>query len=295
MNKVYSFVNARLKSINMNEIVEFVTSFNPRLWGIIQESDYLKINVYLTIFKDLKGKGFQLILLKAKKEFKNSLKSFVHNAQIIRPILKKWGMNQIKLKNLKSWKRSATNIRRPKFLSKVCLWVDSCDFSLIGKTSNLHSDLYWSYKNKSIGRRFQCTFDGRGRCIDMLGGYSPKIIDSMFFEANKTYLSEKYRGATLIGDGHYYASRKKVEGVKIKAPIPKNIKVKADTEVEFQEITKKNETRNKQIRTLRSRVESPFGFLKNKWKVLGETFMEDAYQLECLVFFAMGIKNRFTK
>ena len=277
----------------MKEIHEYCFPKEMNLWGTLKDSHYEKKNLYLCVYKDHIHIGFMSLWERIKAWYGNSHKSLAHNVQCFRKVLGEWGKNQIIHGNLADWKRISKGVKKVKALSKVNLWMDSTDYALKGKSRNLKKDPYWSFKCNSMGRRYQAIFDAAGTCRGLWGGYSPKIIDSTWIEVNKHTLSRDYSGSTIIADGHYHASRNLVDGIKFHAPVPKTVKKQTNNNDDNAVLTKEQQTLNKQIRNLRSRVETPFGIIQNKFAALSKTFMDDANQLDNLVYFAFGFYNRF--
>ena len=138
-------------------------------------------------------------------------------------------------------------------------------------------------------------FDGKTKCRGLWGGYSPKIYDSNWCEVNKRVLETTFKGATIISDQHYEAFSKKAKSLTIITPSPE--KKKAMTNLPHHQVspTNKQIARNKRIRTLRARVENPFGKIDKKCKSLTKPWKEAPEQLDALVYFAFGILNKNIK
>ena len=238
----------------------------------------------MTIYRDISNLGIQKLHRLCKKFYVNSDHSFTHNIKVIRLELKRWANTVINVGNLIEWKNLANGLSKDKELKNVCLWMDSSDFALKGKSRDLHNDRYWSYKCNSIGRRFQCVFTANQKLIAIWGGYSPKVIDNIWIEIHKQELSDKFKNATIIADGHYWSSRDCVTNVRFVAPKPNR-----------NNLTEVDKKRNKNVRNLRARVEAPFGQIKQRFRALSGTFMGDHEQLECCVFYAFAINNLLLK
>lgn len=289
---LYSEVTRKVGKESKAEMISWMNDRDVNYWGMIKGEDIQKVHVNLTLYKDLFNLGFLSLWSKIKHWYGNSHKSLAHNIKLTRKNLKIWARNSMVRGDLQTWNNISDQVKKIQKLKKVCLWMDSSDFSLIGKSQKLTKDLYWSFKNKSIGRRFQFIFDAEGRCRALWGGYSPKIIDSQWVELYKNELTDKFNGAHIIADGHYYASRLKSQGVTFVTPIPETVKIVPNDLQQYLGITQKDRDMNLKIRNLRARVENPFGQVKGKFKALSNTFQEDAEQLECLVFIAFAIHNK---
>ena len=104
--------------------------------------EYLKINVYMTIYRDISNLGIQKLHRLCKKFYVNSDHSFTHNIKVIRLELKRWANTVINVGNLIEWKNLANGLSKDKELKNVCLWMDSSDFALKGKSRDIHNDRY---------------------------------------------------------------------------------------------------------------------------------------------------------
>jgi hypothetical protein len=291
-NGLKRIVNRAIGEDLMREIHTYCGDKEIKLWGQSKDTYYMKKNLYLCIYKDMMNVGYLQLYSKIKSWYSNSHKSLAHNIKQFRKILYGWGIKQIHHGTLSEWRNISKSVKKVKALSSVNLWMDSTDYALVGKSDKLKKDPYWSFKKNSMGRRYQAIFDAAGRVRGLWGGYSPKIIDNQWVEMNKHTLKEKFDGSTIIADGHYYASRKKVDGITFVVPTPKTVKKQTNNADDSTKLTKEQQTLNKQIRNLRARVELPFGIIHNKFKALSKTFRDNADQLDYLVFYAFGIYNR---
>jgi hypothetical protein len=93
----------------------------------------------------------------------------------------------------------------------------------------------------------------------MRGGYSPKIYDSHWLEANKYDLESNLQNAIIIADTHYNHCKIKLNGITFicakEKPKKKN---KKSNSRDITVLTKKDEERNSHIKTVRAKVENPF-------------------------------------
>ena len=291
-SSLFSVVTKAIGKNLKEEIQQFVESKELNLWGTKKGNEYTKIHVNLCLYKDMNNIGYYSLWKQIKDWYGNSHKSLCHNIKLVRVALKQWAKSVVTIGNLRIWKDVSAQVSKIAVLKKVNLWMDSSDFALKGKSITLTKDKYWSYKAKSLGRRYQCIFDAEGRCRAIWGGYSPKVIDSQWVEIYKDELSTKFQGAHIIADCHYYASRNKVPGVKFVTPIPDNVKKVPEDVKSYLGILDKDKEMNKKIRNLRARVEAPFAQIQNRFKALGGTFKDDDTQLDCLVYYALAIHNK---
>ena len=276
----------------MEEILSFFEDKDCHLWGIEQPHDYKEINIYLTIYKYKEYIGYYSLWEKIKVWFHNSHHSLQQNFEIILQFLKLWAKYQITTGTLDDWKFAARNVPKPKELSGVCLWMDSTDFAFVGKKPKYRKSNYWSFKTESLGYRYQVVFDGLGRIVKIWGGYFPKTADNIWIDLHKEELSEIFKGANLVADCGYYASRNHVEGVKFTVPVPATVKTKKTGKKKEIYLTKDQLKKNISIRRLRARVEIPFGKIAKKFRSLREPFNEGHKKMDCLVYFIAAIINK---
>jgi hypothetical protein len=284
--------NKTIGRMNMKEIVEYFDGRPISLWGIKKPKDYLIKNVHVCIYKYITNQGYLSLWKEISDWYENSHESVAHNCPIILLELQKWEKNELALGNLEEWKNAAKTFKFPKGMKQCNLWMDSNDFALKGKKLSLSKDEYWSFKLKSIGARYQFIFDANLKCIAFWGGYSPKISDNAWLVHHKQELTELFSGATIIADCGYYASRKKVPQVSFITPVPKTVKAPKKSTPQYNPLTEIQKKKNKQIRSIRARVQNPFGQIKNKFRALSNTFKEEMHLLDALLVFAFAIYNK---
>lgn len=288
-----SIVIKKHKKNNIEEVLQYVQQKEINLWGVEKPRDYLTMNIYLCIYKYCEKIGFYLLWRKICNWYKNSHESLMHNCQVVLGHLGTWGRGEILLGDIDDWNDIARhNVTIPKGIKSINLWMDSCDFATKGKNLKLKKNENWSYKLKSLGRRFQFLMDADQRVRAVWGGYSPKLSDSQWVISHKEELSEILSGSIIVGDCGYYSSKDSVRGVSFETPVPSTVKSKENTTRNYTHITEKQNTKNKQIRNIRARVENPFAQFKNHFKTLDGTFLEDPKLLDSLVIFAVAIYNK---
>jgi hypothetical protein len=180
---------------------------------------------------------------------------------------------------------------RTKPVDKANLLIDSTDFALRGQTENKKKDAYFSFKLNSLGRRYQMVMRLDQRIIFLRGGFSPKIYDSLWMETNKIDIKTNLTGGIIVGDCHYRAAKDHIDGVQFITPTLEPPKRTKNSSSDQTTLAKEKKSENLTIRSLRSRVEAPFGSIKSKFKALGKKFTEGDKQLDYAVTFAVGVFN----
>ena len=184
-------------------------------------------------------------------------------------------------------------MRKSEELEDVNLWIDSSDFPLAGTRSSSKKDLFWSWKLNKLGVRFMVLLDGNGQIRFITPGYTPKLYDGHWLEANKYFIEEKFKGGTIIGDTHFEKGEHLFTNVSFKTPIkePRQKKRRSDG-VEVPQLNQKSQDYNEKHKELRTRVELPFARIQNLFNTLNRPFEEGIEKLEYLVLIACIILNK---
>jgi hypothetical protein len=280
-----------------------------KLWGGEQPPGFLSHMLTMWLYKDLTGLGYITILRRVDVGFKITHKSYIHNCGIIRRVLYNWAKTRIITESATEWDATAVNFPKRKGLQKVNLVMDSSDFQLIGRSSVSRKDPSWSHKLNAPGQRFQMMIDASGRAQALWGGYSPKVYDGDWIKIMKEVLVKDFPAGHVIADTHYETANRTLKEInchKLLAfyhPIAKprgrkKKKRKREDNESFAEdpsygvkvLTAKQKQWNNNVAHVRSRVESPFGLIKLKWKAL-KLFREEEAQHTYLVFIAVATRN----
>lgn len=283
-----SFVNIKeeisdhIGSDVLEQILIFVSQAKPSLWGEQKPPAFVIEMTGLTIYKDITGTGYGAL----------NVKSFNHNAHVIRPYLQQWALQQFVLGTKTDWENEKKLMEENPDLKKVNLWIDSTDFPKAKYEGVSRKGPDWSYKCNRPGLQFTMVESATRRIRKMWGGYSPKIHDGQFVHTKKRYFEKRLANAVIIGDQHYSSGNKTIQRVKFQTPIRKpgagRKKKDSDEQTPKKELTPTQKKYNAQQRHLRSRVESPFGWIKGIWKCLSTPWQENDDQLEAVVYFAAG-------
>jgi hypothetical protein len=132
----------------------------------------------LALYKDVFNWGYDRLYKEVSTWLQSSPKTLRHNTQVLRKTFHEWGKTIVQLGSLEEWQRAVGQLKLSGPVAKVCLWVDSFDLALEGKSKTSRKGPDWSYKKNAPGRRFMALQDGKGRYRALWGGYSPKICDS---------------------------------------------------------------------------------------------------------------------
>jgi len=290
-NETKKVVEKAIGKKSLKEIIEFVGKKKPSLWGKFKGSTHLSDNIITVIYKDLSGEGNATVFKCCKRWLGNSVRSLAHNVKQIRPVLAKWGTTKIIVGDKKIWNEKAEGVEREGPTKRVNLWMDSSDFAVRGTSKKRKKDEYYSFKLKSLGRRFQFIFDGNSVVRSLWGGYSPKLHDSQWCEANKQTLVKDFKGGVIIADEHYRKFSKQIKSPKFVTPERETGSAQTNNPNNLSINIKEKMERNKKVRTVRARVEHPFAIMEKKFKILSKKFADGPEQLDHLVTFAAGVLN----
>ena len=134
--------------------------------------------------------------------------------------------------------------------------------------------------------------DTRHQIRKLWGGYSSKIYDGHFLEIQRDWIEENLAGAKIIADQYFDCGRTYLKNVTFLVPIKKPSKRKRGEDLkDLKQLTKEQQTRNKAIRSVRARVESPFGWIKTYFQALNSPWYSDPALLDCVVWLTIGIHN----
>lgn len=279
------------------DLSQYIKYKKPSLWGEHQERTYLQDTLVLVLFHDICGLGWDRLLRSVDVGKKFNHKTLQHNAKVIRRLGEKWGRKKTILGSFEDWVAGMRNIKPlPPSLSdtEALLYQDSVDFALERKKGRGPQSDHWSAKLRKPGRRFQMLRNAGGRIIKAWGGYSPKLMDSIFVEVKKRWLSKHLKGATVVADNHYSVAQRLVDNVTYLVPSEKQDVEDNNKDKQLRKtLTKKQQKRSQQISSVRSRVEHPFAWITQHFNWLSKPFAEEPEQLDALVWMAIGAYNMY--
>jgi len=272
------------------------------LYGDNKESPkFGKYFTLMAIYKDASAIGSTKLRNMIPKKYSVSQESFLYNIQAAREVNFSWSESQITMPTIKVLNKKAKTIdlkgvpKKDKTgKTKVHLMMDSSDFKMKGKRSTSTKDPFWRYKENGPARRFMMVTDGRGSVKRIWGPYSPKTYDGDFLKCHQQDLSTALNKCNVVADCHFAWARPEgtINNVRFLVPYPKsNKKRKRQENNEDQDLDPLQKNYNKIVRSVRARVESPFGLMKQRFKALNGPFWEDEVQMKKLVYFAAVIEN----
>ena len=294
IKSIETWVLNKITPAIFNEIFHYVQQQDPILWGKQQPRHFLRVNLLLSFFKDMKHLGFNSLLNSVKDmDFRMNHKSFQHNTKVLRQVVATWAESQIQLGTLTEWTTIARHIRTNKHTRTVCLWIDSVDIAKQKHKGGSKKDLDWSYKKNKPGRRYMFLRDAKGKVRKLWGGYSPKFYDGNFVELFRRFFEVECAGAGIVGDTHFEWGRDNIHFAKFVVPYPQPSTGKRKRDGEgIAKLSKEKEEHNKAVRALRARVEDTFGTMEDMFLALKFPWAEEDSQMDCLVVTAAAIYNR---
>lgn len=276
----------------------YCTQRPPVLWADRPPRSFLTKMIYVTLYRDLTRTGFCRLQHAVHFWLPISITSLQHNVRKIRCALKCWAKLKIELGSAIDWNLLTRNSNFPKLVQDTNLWIDSTDFPLERKKKRTKKSRWWSYKLNRPGRRFMIVCDAKRRIRKIWGGYSPKVDDRNWQEEWADYFEDNFHGGVIVGDKHFSWGRNHMTDPKWhsgfekpRRPKRKRKKTGQDHVPEAHSLTKHELDYNAAITKIRGRVESPFAKLKTTWQSLAIPWGESPHQLDCLVWYAVGIFN----
>eukprot|EP00727_Mastigamoeba_balamuthi_P005106 m51a1_g14594 hypothetical protein (686) ;mRNA; r:1158602-1161177 len=258
----------------VTELIERARQEHSHLWALREPAHFVDKAVYLVLFKDLKGVGYGALHASVLRWMPIATKSFTQNQKILCKVFARWGHQQICWSTFKDQKTMAKQLQLPKALCKVTVAIDSVNFPKPGT----HGSDKWSFKENCPAGHFMVALDMQGRPVGVWGPYSPKLFDSHWIQANKKMLKLLFPNDVFIADNHFAWAQDNMKTPAFFATYacPPNHPA---TEGVAKLLVKKR-ILNRQIEDIRSRVESPFGVIKENVKAVGRPFAEKDNQLE---------------
>lgn len=132
--------------------------------------------------------------------------------------------------------------------------------------------------------------DATGRVMRLWGGYSPKLFDGHFLKMNQDWFCRKLSGGVVVADQHFNWGRKHLQDPKFHTPIKKPPKPGKHFK-DARTLTKAEVSYNHAIHQARARVETIFGRMNVRFKILTTPWRESNEQLDALVWMALAILN----
>ena len=198
INQIKELIEEKFRPNIIHEISEYVRENVNNLRGMSKPRNFVNNMVLLTLYKYTENIGYDKIVNTVNLGYTIVHLSKQHNISNIRKALKVWSKKHIHLGNSNDWKYAARNCHFTGEFSNVNLWIDSTDFELKHTKDRSPSSDYWSGK--------ECY--ARGVVRKLWNGYTPKLFDGHFLQANHDYFEENFQGGHIIGDNHFSLGKK---------------------------------------------------------------------------------------
>lgn len=292
---VRRFVTSQLGKEAIQMLLQYLERKKVSIWGERQPSDFLEMNLLLVLYKDLKNVGYPSLHAEIQQWYAPGSRTLRHNVKVLRRALKVWAKKRINKHARDRVNAHARVLPEKSNPLKINSLLDSVDYRLKGKSSTSRRHENWSYKLNAPGRRYMTVITLMGEVVQMWGGYSPKVFDGHFLEAQAQWFERHAKGLKIAADAHFSAGNRLFQDPKFFTPtVRRGMKRKRDDEnnsAARSHLTKAQKKVNKQIRAIRARVEHPYAKIRNKWKTLDGVFWESEQQLDCLVWYATALHN----
>jgi hypothetical protein len=177
------------------------------------------------------------------------------------------------------------------FGNNVLMWIDSSDFPIVYRKGRGPTSDWWSGKEGCPCRRYMFLLTADGVIRKIWPGYSPKRYDSDKVRDHRDFFDGYLRDVTVVGDNHFLAADSYLRRCKILAPTTERDPAKRKASRRPGDPGEKVIKRNRKIRRLRARVETPFATLSNKFACLTQKFYEEIDVHDDVVTFAAGVHN----
>lgn len=313
-DQIREVVHSKCQLGIMNDLVDFVKDQNTehQYWGVVGD-DFVRDLCYLLIYKMILGVGVDKLehTVRFEPDHKLNHSTIRHNLDILFPLAVEWAHTKIVPRTKADWDLAVYHENFPPPVQPVNLWMDSSDFRLQDTVEN-HE--WISHKLPGIGIRVQFIMDGKGRILFIAGPFQPTQYDGFFLELYHNDIQKAFAEGDIIADNHYligtsifakgptfYVNARETstekavgdeEGIEVHLPHRKRAKL----DISHLSPGEKQMAKNKLIENanhshVRARVESVFGQMKNKFKVLSERHVDKIGKLFGFVVIASAINN----
>jgi len=274
----------RIKNKTFNSIKNYFHQNKPRLLGSVKHRYFDNDSILIALYKDMYAISYKEISGEINGWFKTSDKSLRVNQKRIRSVLANWGKIQVKLGGFNDWKRAMKNVRTHRWLSDSNLFMDSFDLRKTGKESSSVKDEKWLWKTNSPAMRCMTLIDGRRYIRKLWGPYYPKTYDSHFVLSHRYFFEEKLRDGVIVADSHFRQAAQNLNNVRfhIKYANPGTTNTD-DNGYQYCQLTQEKRRYNRELDSLRARVENPYASIESKFEALSKPFSESDEEQRNLV------------
>lgn len=297
INQVKELVLEKIRPEIVEEMIKYIQDSNLNLWGTDQPRNFVSHMVLLTLFKDIEYVGYDKLSSHVNCGYVIGHSSIIHNITLIRKALKKWAKKYIEIGCESDWKAAARHCKFKGDFSSVNLFMDSTDIHIKQTKERGPSSDFWSGKNSCSGWRYMMISDAKGIVRKVWSGYTPKLYDGHFLQANKDYIEEHFYDAHIVADAHFSLGKTTFRHPIFYTNYTITKSKKRDRDQDSDEddpvatLVKKKEEFNKSHSKVRARVEQPFALIGNRFKSLHNVWMEDLDQLNYLIFYSVAVHN----
>ena len=291
-NNIKREVHKRVKARTVASLIAYLRQREIALWGLNKKRGWLGKSVYLMLYKYLFAIGYSALLREISSWYPVGTNTLSHNNKKILRASRSWCKQYITIGNHAEWRIAARNQSFPKSMKTTTLWMDSSDFKLVGRRSTSRGSCSWSYKENGPAQRFMFVQDARSRFRAVYGGYSPKIDDNSFLALKRELIATSFRHGVVVADCGFTKGKTLFSHTTFITPHAKPAgRMKGNDSRGLKKLTKKQEKHNEDLRSVRARVELPYGLLKNKWKSLNSSFRDGEETQGDLVLLAAAFHN----
>lgn len=180
----------------VRDIIQFAEHSQPALWGQNHGRMFVCQWVLLALYKDLYAISYDHLFNMVKAWLKGGNCTLHHNTHILCHHFKAWGKLKTQLGNQVEWAHMAGHHQFTGIIHDTCLWIDSMDLRLEGKSTISCKDPSWSFKKNSPAQHFMVLQDANCKIQAVWGGYTPKLHDGEFLKLQQDWIKEHLTGAS---------------------------------------------------------------------------------------------------
>jgi hypothetical protein len=278
-----------LRSSLMTRLSKFISFTEKALWGSNRPAKSFQMVLYITIWKDIRGLGYDALRKYIAPFWKMGNVALQHNVKYVRSELRRWANTIIRPEDPVRLERLAARTNRPTPCEKVTLWMDSTDFRIKGKRSLHKSKMHYAKKLQSPGRRWLTICNARGQTQWVSSPHLPTSYDGDLAIRYAMLLQSYFEHSIIVADNHFRKATSHFENITLITPKSKaGRRKKVDGVLVPRELSEEDEIINNVISGIRGKVEAPYAWVKARFSALSQPFYEDADQHDCLVKFAFA-------
>lgn len=295
-NSLKTYVEQHIGEWIVKKILREIKLTKDELWGLVKTRSWAAKTIYVTLYHDLENPSYLSLTNRVVRFYKLTSRSLKRNVHYCRHKLKAWGKSVCTVVPSSTLQKNGIMFHSHYFTGKVTLWTDTTDIRVTGKDRMSRYDPNYSYKVSGPGRKFLTIHDAQMRSIFCFGPFGPKTYDSDIMLIYMKKIEKLYPRQVIIGDGHFTVAARMFKKTRI---ITNFVRSGRPTIVNGEKIgrmlTPHQSKHNQNIIKIRGRVESPYGYLKTKFKSLNTIFRESDKQLKCVLVYTLAIHRLVLK